>query len=56
MYVIVNSKKGKAKVFKDHILKDNVPRRLSVRTGEIQEKHQQAVKEKDATIALLNDD
>ena len=56
MYVIVNSKKGKGKVFKDHILKDNVPRRLEARTEEIQEKHQQAIEEKDATIALLNDD
>ena len=56
MYIIVNSKKGKGKVFKDHILKDNVPRRLEARTEEIQEKHQQAIEEKDATIALLNDD
>ena len=56
MYVIVNAKKGKGKVFKDHILKDNVPRRLEARTEEIQEKHQQAIEEKDATIALLNDD
>ena len=56
MYVNVNSKKDKGKALKDHILKDIAPRRLDARIKEIQEKHQQAIEEKDATITLLNDD
>ena len=56
IYVIVNSKKDKGKVLKEHILKDIVPRGFDIRIEEIQEKHQQAIIEKDAAIALLNDD
>ena len=56
MYVIANSKKDKGKALKDHILKDIVPRGLEARIEEIQEKYQQIIEEKDATIALLNDD
>ena len=56
MYVNVNSKKDKGKALKDHILKDIAPRRPDARIKEIQEKYQQAIEEKDATIALLNDD
>ena len=56
MYVIVNSEKDKGKAFKDNILKDIVPRGFDARIEEIQEKHQQAIEEKDAAIALLNDD
>ena len=41
---------------KKHILKDIVPRGFDVKIEEIQEKHRQAIEEKDATIALLNDD
>ena len=37
-------------------MEDNVLRGLDVRIEEIQEKHQQSIKEKNATIALLNDD
>ena len=48
MYVIVNSKEDKGKALKDHILKDIVPRGLGARIEEIQEKHQRAIKEKDA--------
>ena len=55
MYVIVNSKKDKGKALKYHILKNIVPSGLDARTEEIQEKHQQAIEEKDATIALLID-
>ena len=54
MHVIVNSKKDKGKVLKDHILKDIVPSGLDARIEEIQEKHHQAIEEKDAAIALLN--
>ena len=39
-----------------HILKDIVPRGFDVKIEEIQENHRQAIEEKDATIALLNDD
>ena len=56
MYVIVNSKKDKGKALKDHILEDIVPRGVYARIKEIQKKHQQAIKEKDPTIPLLNDD
>ena len=55
-YVVVNSQKIKGKAFKKHILNDIVPRGFDVRTEEIQEKDRQAIEEKDATIALLNDD
>ena len=37
-------------------MKDIVPRGFDARFEEIQGKHQQAIKEKDATTALLNDD
>ena len=56
IYVIVNSKKDKGKVLKEHILKDIVPRGFDIRIEEVQEKHRQAIIEKDAAIALLNDD
>ena len=56
LYVVVNSQKDKGKAIKKHILKDIVPRGFNVRIEEIQEKHQQPIKEKDAAIALLNDD
>ena len=39
MYVIVNSKKGKSKAFKEHILKDIVARRFDTRIEEIQGQH-----------------
>ena len=56
LYVTVNSRKDKGKAVKKHILKDIVPRGFDVRIEEIQEKHRQAIEEKDATITLLNDD
>ena len=56
LYVTVNSRKDKSKALKKHILKDIVPRGFDARIEEIQEKHQQAIEKKDATIALLNDD
>ena len=56
MYVIVNSRKDKGKLLKEHILKDIVPRGFDARIEEIQGKHQQGIEEKDAAIALLNDD
>ena len=56
MYVIVKSRKDKGKALKEHILKDIVPRGFDAKIEEIQEKHQQAIEEKDAALALLNDD
>ena len=56
MYVIVNSQKDKGKALRKHILKDIVPRGFYARIDEVQEKHRRAIEEKDATIALLNDD
>ena len=56
LYITVNSRKGKGKALKKHILKDIVPRGFDARIEEIQEKHRQAIEEKDATIALLNDE
>ena len=54
MYVIVNSKKGKGKTLKHHILKDFVPLGFDARIEEIQEKHRQDIEQKDAVIPLLN--
>ena len=56
LYVTVKSRKDKGKALKEHILKDIVPRGFDIRIEETQEKHQQVIEEKDATIALLNDD
>ena len=56
MYVIVNSQKDKGKVLRKHVLKDIVPRGFDARVEEIQKKLQQAIEEKHAAIALLNDD
>ena len=56
MYVTIKSQKDKGKTLKKHILKDFVPRGFDAKIEEIQGKHQQAIEEKDATIALLNDD
>ena len=53
LFVIVNSKKDKGKALKKHILKDIVRRGLDTM---IQEKHQKAIEENNAAIALLNDD
>ena len=69
-YVIVNSRKDKGKALRKHILKDIVPRRFDAKiedlTSRVQaleftneeerQAHQQAIKEKDEAIALLNDD
>ena len=56
LYIIVNSRKDTGKALKEHILKDIVPRGFDARIEEIKEKHQQAIEEKDATLAFLNDD
>ena len=39
-----------------HILKDIIQHEFDARIEEIQEQHQQAIEEKDAVIALMNDD
>ena len=56
LYVTINSKKDKGKALKKHILKDIVLRGLNARIEEVQEKHRQAIEEKDAATALLNND
>ena len=70
MYVIVKSQKDKGKALKKHILKDIAPRGFDAKIKDItdcvqaleftneeeRQAHQQAIEEKDATIALLNDD
>ena len=56
MYVIVNSQKDKDKALKEHIFKDIIPRGFDARIKEIQEDHQQAIEDKGAALALLNDD
>ena len=56
IYVIVKSQKDKGKAFRKHILRDIVPHGFDARIEEIKEKHRQAIEEKDATLALLNDD
>ena len=52
MYVIVNSRKDKGKLLKEHILEDIVLRGSDARIDEIQEKHRQAIEEKDAAICI----
>ena len=54
--VIVNSRKDKGKALKEHIFKDIAPRGFNAEIEGIQEKHRLAIEEKDAAIALLNDD
>ena len=56
MYVIVNSWKDKGKVRKEHILKDIVPCGFDARIEKIPEQHQQPIEEKDAVIAVMNND
>ena len=41
---------------KEHILKDIVPCGFNARIEKIPEQHQQPIEEKDAVIALVNDD
>ena len=43
-------------MLKKHILKDIIPHGFDAKTEGIQEKHQQAIPEKDVVIALMNDD
>ena len=45
IYVIIKPQKDKGKALKKHILEENVLRGLDVRIEEIQEKHQQSIKE-----------
>ena len=53
MHIIVNSRKDKCKALKEHILKDIVARSFDARIDGIQGKHQKAIEEKDAALALL---
>ena len=53
MDVITKSQKGKGKALRKHILKDIVPRGLDATIEEIQEKHQQAITDRDSQIKAL---
>ena len=53
MHVIVKSKKYKCKALKKHIMKDIVPRGFDARIEEVQEKHQQAMTDRDNQIQAL---
>ena len=53
MYAIVKSKKDKDKALKKQILKDIVPREFDARIEEIQEKHRQAIIDRDNQIQVL---
>ena len=60
LYVIVNSRKDKGKVLKEHILKDIIPRGFDVRLEGIQQEHhqraaqfQQAIHERDNRIQAI---
>ena len=50
LYVTVNSRKDKGKALKKHILKDIVPRGFDARIEENQEKHRQAITDRDNQI------
>ena len=50
LYVTVNSRKDKGRALKKHILKDIVPRGFDARIEEIQEKHRQAITDRDNQI------
>ena len=52
LYVIWNSRKGKGKALKKHILKDIVPRGFGARIKEIQEKHGHVIEEKLPTVKI----
>ena len=56
IYTIVISKKNKGKVLKNSSWKTSDHVDLIKRIEEMQEKYRQTIKEKDAAIALLNDD
>ena len=56
IYTIVISKKGKGKVLKNSFWKTSDHADLIKRIKEMQEKYRQAIEEKDAAIALFNDD
>ena len=70
MYIILKSQKDKGKAHRKYIPKDIVPRGFDVKIEDLtscvqaleftnkeeRQAHQQAIEEKDTTIALLNDD
>ena len=56
MYAIINSRKERGKELKEWILKDIIPRGLKDKMIEMKEEHRQAIEEKEAALALLNDE
>ena len=53
LYVVINSQKGKGKTLKNHILKEITPCGFDARIEEIQEKHRQAITDRDNQIKAL---
>ena len=53
MYVIVNSRKDKGKIFREHTLNDIVPHGFDARIPEIQEDHQQTITNRDNQIQAI---
>ena len=53
MYVIVNFRKDKGKISREHTLKDIVPHGFDARIPEIQEDHQQTITDRDNQIQAI---
>ena len=53
MYVFVNSQKDNIKALGKHILKDIIPRGFDAMIEEIQEKHRQAITDRDNQVQAL---
>ena len=56
MHFIVNSQKEKGKQLRNWVLEDIIYRGLKDKMREIQEKHRQTVEQKEAALAVLNDE
>ena len=56
MHVIVNSQKEKGKQLRKWVLENIIPRGMKNKMKEIQEKHKQAIEEKEAALALHNNE
>ena len=53
LYVIVNPRKDKSKVLKEHILKEILPRGFDAKIEEIQERHQQAIETQQLHCSMM---
>ena len=55
MHIIVNSQKKKEKQLRKWVLEDIFPRGFTAKIRELQEKHRQAVEEKETVLALISE-